>query len=67
MNNVESIIQFLEDISPAMIDSCGNLGLTEKGVNGLAIIYQTLGETVRAAAEAIEEDHTAMVAKEVTT
>ena len=59
LNNAESIIQFLEDVCPAMIDAGGNLGLSKKGMNGLAIIYQTLGETIRAALEAIAAENQA--------
>lgn len=65
LNNAENIIQFLEDVCPAMIDDCGNLGLSKKGMNGLAIIYQTLGETIRAAVEAIAAENQAPIAQGV--
>jgi len=53
LNNAASIVQFLDEVSPAMVESFGNLGLSEKGINGLAIIYHTLEETIQAAIEAI--------------
>lgn len=52
LNNAASIISFLEDVTPSMIDNGANLGLSKKGMNGLSIIYLTLGETIQAAIEA---------------
>lgn len=65
LNNAESIIQFLEDVCPSMIEDCGNLGLSKKGMNGLAIIYQTLGETIRAALEGIAAENQVTIAQGV--
>lgn len=55
LNNTSSIISFLEDVCPSMIENGGNLGLSESGMNGLYIIYATLKETIQAAIEASNE------------
>lgn len=55
MNNAASVIHFLEDICLSMIEIGGDTVLSNKGMNGLCIIYQTLGETIRAAIEASNE------------
>jgi hypothetical protein len=52
LNNAASIISFLEDVTPSMIENGGNLGLSQDGMNGLSIIYMTLRETIQAAIEA---------------
>lgn len=60
LENAAGVIQFLEDVCPGMIDIGGNLGLSEKGMTGLWLIYQTLGETIRAAIDACNERDKAM-------
>lgn len=65
LSNAESIVQFLEEVCPAMIDDGCNLGLSKNGMNGLAIIYQALGETIRAALEGIAAESQAETAKKV--